>query len=116
MRRDQRIPLLRQGDDVASASLVLLQRDEVPRLCILEEVRERAIPVVLLVELGMLPLDGLLHHRAPDDLLVLAQERADRIEDALERLLLLLREVLDLLRVNARARFAHEVLIEDELV
>src|SRR5205085_75212 len=65
------------------------------------------------VEGGALALHGLLDHRAPEDLLVLAHQRLDRVDQQLEDLGLLL--VLE----GDGGRFlraAHQVLVEDELV
>src|SRR4029453_11067830 len=91
MRIDHRMEgLPRWGDHVAAAARVFLQSQDAVSLRIPEELGEGAEAVVLLVELGVLALDRLLDHGAPDHFLVLAQERLERVEDPLEVLFLLL--------------------------
>jgi hypothetical protein len=77
-------------------------------------VAEGAEAVIGLVEGGLLALHGLLHHGAPEHLLVLALEGQDGVHQQREDLLLLLAGVGD---DGGRPLLpAHQVLVEDELV
>src|ERR1051326_6929746 len=100
-------------DHVRPALDVALDLDDVVALRVFQQVAERVVAVVLLVERRLLALHGLLDHRSPEDLLVLAHQRLDRVDQKLEHLGLLL--VLERHRRRLR-HAAHEVLVEDELV
>src|SRR5260370_18689072 len=105
--------LRKAGDDVGAGALVLLQLDDVLALGVLEQLRERAVAVVALVEGRLLALHGLLDHRAPEHVLVLAHQRLDRFDHQAERLRGLLAQAVEL---RALLRVAPDVLVVDELV
>src|SRR3970040_2596780 len=89
----RRLPLIRdRSDDVRPALLIALQGHELVLGRILEELTERGVAVVALVEGGVLPDHRLLHHGAPEDLLVFALERLDRVDQLRERFGLLFRD------------------------
>ena len=86
-------------------------------LGVLEELGERIIAVVVLVESGVLAFDALLDHRAPDHVLVLADQSVYHLEKAREGLGLLLGHVGELARpLLGRLGLAHDILVEEELV
>src|SRR6202521_217756 len=105
--------LCKAGDDVGAGALVFLQLDDGLALGVLEQLRERAVAVVALVEGGLLALHGLLDHRAPEHVLVLAHQRLDRFDHQAERLRGLLAQAVEL---RALLRVAPDVLVIDELV
>src|SRR6202158_2452444 len=105
--------LCKAGDDVGAGALVLLQLDDALALGVLEQLRERAVAVVALVEGRLLALHGLLDHRAPEHVLVLAHQRLDRFDHQAERLRGLLAQAVEL---RALLRVAPDVLVIDELV
>src|SRR4030095_5806796 len=84
------------GDDVAARALVALELDDALALGILEQLGERRVAEVPLVERRALALHRLLDHRAPEHVLVLAGEGEDRLGEQTEHLLLLLRERVEL--------------------
>src|ERR1700720_871962 len=105
--------LCKAGNDVGAGALVLLQLDDGLALGVLEQLRERAVAVVALVEGRLLALHGLLYHRAPEHVLVLAHQRLDRFDHQAEGLRGLLAQAVEL---RALLRVAPDVLVVDELV
>src|SRR5213593_755643 len=101
------------ADDVGPAPIVALQRDDAVLRRVLQELRERRVPVVGLVEGRILPDHRLLHHRAPERVLVLPLEGLDGVDELGEGFRLLLREPLER---RALLGVPGEVLVEDELV
>src|SRR6185436_10519211 len=82
---------LGRPQDVAARLLVRLKLDQSLVARLLEQVGERAVAVVGLVEAGVAALERLLDHRAPDLLVgaALGDQRLQRAEQEVERLLLL---------------------------
>src|SRR5688572_19051513 len=72
------------GDDVRPRFGVALDFDQVVGLGVLEQLAERIVAVVLLVEGRLLALHRLLDHRSPENLFVLAHESLDRVDEELE--------------------------------
>src|SRR5579863_8035629 len=105
--------LRKAGDDVGAGALVLLQLDDGLALGVLEQLGERAVAVVALVERALLALHALLNHRAPEHVLVLAHQRLHRLHHQAEGLRGLLAETVEL---RALRRVAPDVLVIDELV
>src|SRR6202166_4956525 len=105
--------LCKAGNDVGAGALVLLQLDDVLALGVLEQLRERAVAAVALVEGRLLALHGLLDHRAPEHVLVLAHQRLDRFDHQAEGLGGLLAQAVEL---RALLRVPPDVLVVDELV
>src|SRR5579864_8890906 len=105
--------LCKAGHDVGAGALVLFQLDDLLALGVLEQLRERAVAVVALVEGRLLALHGLLDHRAPEHVLVLADQRLDRLDHQAEGLGGLLVEAVEL---GPLLRVAPDVLVVDELV
>src|SRR6266545_2654492 len=113
-RRRHLPPALREpGDDVGPRALVFLQLQDALALGVLEQLGEGAVAVVALVERGLLALHRLLDHRAPEDLLVVAQERLDRLDEQAEHLGGLLVEAVQL---RPLLGVPPDVLVIDELV
>src|SRR5688572_7428340 len=109
-------------EDIAARLLVRLKPDQSLLARLLEQIRERAVAVVGLVEPWVTALQRLLHHRAPDLLVcaALGDERLERAEQEIERLLLLVLPgrpcVLALLcRPSLLLLGAHQVVVVDEL-
>src|SRR5436309_5276832 len=110
-------------DEVAARFLVRLELDEAPLLRFLEEIGERLEPIVGLIESGLTALERLLDHRAPDLFAraALGDERVQRLEHQVERLLLLVfaggRRFAALLRRAALLLvLAHQVVVVNELI
>src|SRR6185369_5040319 len=109
-----RPPLVAErGDDVRPALLVPLEVDDLLLGRFLEQLREGREAVIRLVEGGVLADHGLLHHGAPQRLLVLPHESLDGVDELLHGLGLLLRHAAQEMRLLG---VADEVLVEDELV
>src|SRR3954466_5543334 len=83
--------LLGRPDEIAAGLFVRVELDQPLLLGVFEEIRERLEAVVRLVESRLPPFQRLLHHRAPDFLpfAALGDERVQRFDDEVERLLLL---------------------------
>src|SRR5262245_2281937 len=81
------------GHDVRPAPLVPLDVDQPVLGRVLQQLAERPVPVVLLIERGLLPLHGVLDHGREEHLLVLAPQGQERVEEQREDLLLVLREL-----------------------
>src|SRR5690242_2393136 len=111
------------ADEIAARFFIRLETDQALFFGVLEQVRKRAVTVVGLVEAGLSALQGLLDHRAPDFLAraALGRERLQRLDDEIERLVLLLgaRPGSFLALLGGAALLlvlAHQVVVVDELV
>src|SRR5438552_2073759 len=82
------------GDDVGAALLVALEADDLLLGGLLQQLRERRVPVVRLVESRVLADHRLLHHRAPQRFLVLALQGLDGVDELGDGLGLLLEQAL----------------------
>src|SRR5271169_259167 len=105
-------PVPEARDDVRAAFRVALQRDDPGFLGRLEQLRERAETVIALVERRVLSLHGLLDHRAPEDLLVLALQREDGVHEQREGLGRLFGQTLEGRRLRL---LADEILVVEKL-
>src|SRR5690348_4866478 len=114
---------LRGADEIAARFFIRLELDQAFALRLFQQVGERAKAVVRLVEARLPALQRLLHHRAPDALVLaaLGDERLQRFHDEVEGLLLLVlargRRLAALFRRAALLLVrADEIVVIDELV
>src|SRR5690348_2360410 len=70
--RSAAVGLNRGTDEVAARLFIRRELDQAFRFRLLEKIREGAKPIVGLVEAGLSALQRLLHHRAPDALVLAA--------------------------------------------
>src|SRR4029077_886480 len=82
LRELSRVARSGRAEDVAARLLVRLKLDQPLLAGLLQQVGERAIAVVGLVEAGIAALERLFHHRAPDLLVgaALGDQRLERAE------------------------------------
>ena len=102
------------GDHVGPAAGIHVDLDQLMGLRVFQKLAEGPVPVIPLVEGGLLPLHRVLDHRGIENRLVLPQQGLNRIEQQLEGLLLLLRHFgPDRRRMEGGTR---QVFIVDEFV
>src|SRR5690606_11945148 len=107
----------RGGANLVVAALALLELDQPLALRMGEQLGEAAVAVIAFREIRIDALQGLLHDRAPQRI-VLLLERRDRRREPLEGLALLVRHLRDLLRASPSRRLllGDQIVVIDELV